>query len=148
MFLERQQRIFCDEFLELFLLHLDFRGIKKEYNLDYNSFSINMNSPSHYHEAMEQSFREMEFANYNALKDDTNFSKTFLIKRYLAWSEKDFEDNKKGFDEDKRYFPEPPAEPGMEGMGGSNDTGGSFNSPMLNNEPENPVDERLDEPEI
>jgi hypothetical protein len=142
MFLERQQRIFCDEFLELFLLHLDFRGIKKEYNLGYNSFSINMNSPSHYHEAMEQSFREMEFANYNALKDDTNFAKTFLMKRYLSWSEKDFEDNKKGFDEDKKYFPDQPAESGMEGMGNMS---GPENPAMIDN---SPVEEEPVEPEI
>jgi hypothetical protein len=118
MFLERQQRIFCDEFLELFLLHLEFRGIKEEYNLDYNSFSINMNPPSHYHESMEQSFREQEFTNYNAIKDSPEFSKTFLMKRYLHWNEKDFEDNKKGFTQDKKYFPEPEPVPGIENVGG------------------------------
>jgi len=113
MFLERQQRIFCDEFLRLFLLHLEFRGIKKEYNLDYNSMSIEMNPPSNYHESMEQSFMEMEFANYNAMKDSPEFSKSFLMRKYLNWDEKDFEDNKKGHELDKRYFPQAEEATGM-----------------------------------
>lgn len=121
-FLERQQRIFSDEFLKLFLLHLEFRGMKNEYNLDYNSFSINMNPPSHYQESMEQGFREQEFANYNQLKDSTEFSKTFMIKKYLKWTEKDFDDNKKGFELDKKYFQQDNAPQ----MGGFNDQGGDM----------------------
>jgi len=128
MFLERQQRIFCDEFLELFLLHLEFRGIKKEYDLNYNSFSIKMNPPSNYNEAMEQSFRETRFSNYNALKDSPEFSKTFLMKRYLDWNEKDFDDNKKGFDLDEKYFPKQEPEEGefgeepIEGVSGEEES--------------------------
>ena len=124
-FLERQQRIFCDEFLELFLLHLEFRGLKKEYNLDYNSFSINMNPPSHYNEQMEQTFKEQEFANYNQLKDDPAFSKSYLIRKHLKWTDKDFAENKKGFDQDKKYFPQEKVEDTsyLSGMGAPGEAG-------------------------
>ena len=71
-----------------------------------------MNPPSNYNEAMEQSFRETRFSNYNALKDSPEFSKTFLMKRYLDWNEKDLKKKKKGFDLDEKYFPKQEPEEG------------------------------------
>lgn len=117
-FLERQQTKFCNELRDLFLLHLEFRGLKKQYNLSKDSFQINMPVPSHYKDAMEQAFKEQQFSNYNQLSNNPEFSKTFLIKRYLDWTDEDLKENKKGFKLDKKYFPAP--EEGMdteEGMG-------------------------------
>ena len=104
-FLERQQRKFCNELVELFLLHLDFRGIKKQYNLDVNSFAIRMNPPSHYKEQMAQGFLEQSFQNYNGLNQNAEFSKSYLVKKYLHWTEKELQENREGFKLDKKYFP-------------------------------------------
>ena len=104
-FLERQQRRMCNELVDLFLLHLDFRGFKKQYNLDKNSFAIRMNPPSHYKEQMEQGFLEQSFQNYNALNQNAEFSKSYLIKKYLHWTEDELKENREGFKLDKKYFP-------------------------------------------
>jgi hypothetical protein len=104
-FLERQQRKFCNDFVDLFLLHLDFKGFKKQYNLNSNSFTIRMNPPSQYKEQMIQGFLEQSFQNYNALCQNAEFSKSFLIKKFLHWTEEELEENREGFKLDKRYFP-------------------------------------------
>ncbi len=103
-FLERQQTLFCNEFRDLFLLHLDFRGLKQQYNLNINSFQIKMTPPSHYRKSMEQSFLELSFNNYNALSNNAEFSKYFLIKRYLGWTDDDLKANKEGFKMDKKLM--------------------------------------------
>lgn len=103
-FLERQQILFCNEFRDLFLLHLDFRGIKQQYGLNINSFQIKMTPPSHYRKSMEQSFLELSFNNYNALSNNAEFSKYFLIKRYLGWTDDDLKANKEGFKMDKKLM--------------------------------------------
>lgn len=104
-FLERQQRKFCNELVDLFLLHLEFKGYKKQYSLDKNSFAIRMNPPSHYKEQMEQGFLEQSFQNYNALCQNAEFSKSYLVKKYLHWTEEELEENREGFKLDKKYFP-------------------------------------------
>jgi hypothetical protein len=105
-FLERHQNKFTEELRNLFLLHLEFRGLKKEYKLTKNSFKIIMPSPSHYKDSMEQTFREQEFANYAQLSNNPEFSKSYLIKRYLNWTTEDLKENMKGFKLDKKYFPQ------------------------------------------
>jgi len=104
-FLERQQRKFCNELVDLFLLHLDFKGIKKQYSLTENSFTIRMNPPSHYKEQMHQGFLEQAFQNYNALCQNAEFSKSYLVKKYLHWTEDELLENREGFKNDKKYFP-------------------------------------------
>jgi len=110
-FLERQQKRFCKEFNDLFLLHLEFRGLKKEYELNKNSFNVHMNSPSHYKEQMEQNFLESRFNNYTTLSGNSEFSKVYLMKKYLRWNDDEIEENVKlkqkdkdlGFDEEGGY---------------------------------------------
>ena len=103
-FLERQQWLFCNEFRDLFLLHLDFRGLKQQYGLNTHSFQVKMTPPSHYRKSMEQAFLEQSFANYNALSNNAEFSKYYLIKRYLGWTDEDLKDNKDGFKLDKKFM--------------------------------------------
>jgi len=103
-FLERQQNIFCREFEDLFLLHLEFKGLKKQYKLNKGSFELKMTPPSHYRQSMEQAFLEQSFNNYNALSNNAEFSKYYLIKRYLKWTDLDLKDNKAGFKKDKQYL--------------------------------------------
>lgn len=104
-FLERQQRKLCNELVDLFLLHLEFKGYKKQYGLDENSLTIRMNPPSHYKEQMSQGFLEQSFQNYNALCQNAEFSKSYLVKKYLHWTEEELEENREGFKLDKKYFP-------------------------------------------
>lgn len=118
--LERQQNKFCIELRDLFLLHLEFRGLKKQYNLTKDSFKITMPAPSHYKDTMAQAFREQQFANYNQLSSNPEFSKYFLIKKYLEWTDADLKENKKGFKLDKKFFPAPDdgmGDTGAEDMG-------------------------------
>jgi len=122
-FLERQQGMFCKEFRDLFLLHLEFKGIKKQYDLDIDDITITMTPPSHYNEQMEQGFLEQSFANYNALSNNAEFSKYYLIKKYLKWTDEDIEENKKGFELDKEYGLAPEVDE-FGGMGGEEGMGG------------------------
>jgi len=99
-FLERQQHKFCKSLEETFLLHLDFKGLKKQYNLTEESFSIRMNPPSKYKEQMEQNFLESRYNNYMALADREEISRYFLMKNFLKWNQEEIEENKKGMEMD------------------------------------------------
>ena len=124
-FLERQQNKFCREFLDLFLLHLEFKGMKKQYSLDNKSFNITMNSPSHYKQQMDQMFVETEFNNYTTMADREEFSKYFLVKKYLHWDDEDMKANKNGFAKDKTFKLTATEEEGDEGKGeGKGEEGG------------------------
>jgi len=105
-FLERQQARICNEFEELFLLHLEFKKIKKQYELNRNKIKIFMNPPSHYKDQMEQAFLEQKFSNYNNLSGDETFSKTFLMSKYLQLTDDEIKQNAEGFKKDKEMFPE------------------------------------------
>jgi len=100
-FLERQQDKFCKELTKMFLLHLEFKGLKQLYELDEKKIKISLNSPSNYKEQMEQNFLESRYNNYQALADRTEISKYFLMKRFLKWSEDDIQENVKGLKKDK-----------------------------------------------
>ena len=129
-FLERQQRKFSNELVDLFLLHLDFRGIKKQYNLNSNSFAIRFNPPSHYKEQMAQGFLEQSFQNYNALCQNAEFSKSYLVKKYLHWTEEELIENKDGFKLDKKFFPSDEVLDGVDTFGKSGLPPGSLSMQM------------------
>jgi len=117
-FLEKQQMQFCKEFRDLFLLHLEFKGMKKEYGITKNKVSITMSSPSHYREQMAQQFLAQRFDNYNALANNEEMSKYYLMKKYLKWDETEIKENAEGIQKDMEYgFREKPPEEG-EGGGG------------------------------
>lgn len=94
-FLERQQDKFTKNLEETFLIHLDFTGLKKQYNLTNKSFKIRMNPPSKYKEQMEQNFLESRYNNYMALADRDEISRVFLMKRFLKWSDDEIKENVK-----------------------------------------------------
>jgi hypothetical protein len=100
-YLEKQQSKFCKELEKLFLLHLDFKGLKGLYELDNKKIKINMTPPSNYKEQMEQNFLETRFNNYSSLADREEMSKYYLLKRYLKWSEEDILSNIEGKKKDK-----------------------------------------------
>lgn len=92
-FLERQQAKFCKEFVKLFLLHLELKGMKQQYELDGKKIKIRMSPPSNYREQMEQNFMESRFSNYTMLADRTEFSKYWLMKKYLKFSDDEIQAN-------------------------------------------------------
>jgi hypothetical protein len=100
-FLERQQGKFCHELTKLFLLHLEFKGLKREYDLSSKKIKVTLNPPSNYKEQMEQNFQESRYNNYQALADREEISKYFLMKRFLKWSDDDIEENVKGLKKDQ-----------------------------------------------
>ncbi|HRR49308.1 MAG TPA: portal protein [Bacteroidales bacterium] len=122
-FLEKHQKRFCDEFKDLFLMHLAFRGLKKQYGIEKDMLTINMVPPSHYKESLEQGFVEVRHSNYNALAGNQEFSKYFLMKKYLGWTDEEIEENIRCLKDKDKLF-QPPPEPGMEGEMGSEELGG------------------------
>ena len=123
-FLERQQNILTKELKKLFLLHLEFKGLKKQYGLEDTDFHIHMTAPSHYKESMEQGYLAQNFDNYNALSNNAEFSKYYLMKKYLHWNEDEINDNVKGLEKDKDLFGDTMNQFGGGEGGGGFDTGG------------------------
>lgn len=99
-FLERQQDRICSGLRDTFIIHLDFKGLRKQYNIQRDDLDVYMNPPSHYKEDMEQKFLEVSFSNYTALADREEFSRYYLMKKYLQWSEDEIKENKDGLDKD------------------------------------------------
>jgi hypothetical protein len=95
-FLERQQARICKDFTDMFLLHLEFKGLKQQYELTSKKISIYMNPPSKYKEQMEQMFNDSRFSNYQQLADRPEMSKYYLMKRYLKWGDEEIQANVEG----------------------------------------------------
>ena len=113
-FLERQQNKFTEELKTLFLLHLEFKGIKKEYDLGNNSFELKMNPPNQYKYQMEQQFLQQTFDNYQTMASNEEFSKYYMMKKYLKWNEDEIKDNAEGIEKDIELgFREGPDEGGF-----------------------------------
>lgn len=104
-FLEKYQQRVSDQLLELFLLHLSFIGYTKQYDLDSSKLRIKMTTPNNYINQINQSIRQQKFDNYNALSNNPEFPKTFLMRRYLDFDDDDLADIKNGWEDDKKYFP-------------------------------------------
>lgn len=119
-FLERQQNKFCREFTRLFLIHLDFRGLKDQYDLNEKKIKVTLNPPSNYKEQMEQNFLESRYNNYQALADRPEISKYYLMKHFLKWTDDDIQENVKGLAKDKE-----------KGFAEDEDMGGGFSDRRL-----------------
>jgi hypothetical protein len=112
-FLERQQTRFCDAFLKMFLIHLELKGMRKQYDIDEDKIRLLMTSPNQYRDHMKQKLLEQSFTNYQSLSREEEFSKYYLMKKYLGWNDDEIEANIEGFKKDKELRPEP--EPDEEG---------------------------------
>jgi len=102
-FLERQQGRFCKDLIDLFLINLKLKGLKKQYNLTNKNLKISFNSPSSYKEQIEQNNIEARFSNYQGIADREEFSKYFLMKKYMRLSEEDILENVEGMKMDIKY---------------------------------------------
>jgi len=104
VFLENQQDKFCRMLLKTFLIHLEFKGFLKQYGLDEYSLAISMNCPNSYRDQIEQKGRETKFNNYNMLVSNAEFSKTYLMKRFLDMDDDEIKLNAEGHKLDKELF--------------------------------------------
>jgi len=105
-FLERNQTRICNDLLKLFLLHLEFQGLKKEYELDKSKLAIVMTPPNNYKDQLNQQILQARMNNYSSLSNNSEFSKTFLMKEFLKWDDEMIKMNSEGFDDDKKYLPQ------------------------------------------
>jgi hypothetical protein len=101
-FLERQQSRFTTDLNDLFLKHLEFKGLKKQYSLNKKSFMIRFTPPSDYREQMYQNFIESRFNNYSTLADRPEFSIYYLMKKYLKWDDEEITENVEGMKMDTK----------------------------------------------
>lgn len=104
-FLERHQQRFCSMFTDIFLLHLEFKGLKAEYDIEHNKLNIVMTPPNNYKAQMHQTLLEAQVSNYQALSGSEEFSKTFLMREYLKWDDEKIQQNSDGFKDDDKYLP-------------------------------------------
>lgn len=102
-FLARNQRKFENEMTDLFLLHLEFKGLKKQYGLNRKKIKASLTPPSNYKEQMEQNFLESRFNNYSTLADRPEMSKYFLMKKFLKWDDQEIKDNVAGRKMDEKF---------------------------------------------
>ena len=89
----------------MFLIHLDLKGLKKQYDIDEHKIRLTMTSPNQYRDHMKQGLLETSFNNYNQLANNEEFSKYYLMKHYLKMTEDQIEANKNGFEKDKEMIP-------------------------------------------
>ncbi len=95
-FLERQQHKVCKDLTDMFILHLEFKGLKQPYEITSRKIEVTMNPPSKYKEQMEQMFTDSRFNNYQQLADRPEMSKYYLMKRYLKWDDEEIQANVDG----------------------------------------------------
>jgi len=100
-FLERQQNKFSKELTKTFLQHLEFKGLKKQYNLTEENIKVSMNPPSKYKEQMEANFQDTRFNLYQGMADREEMSRYYLMKKYLKWSDEEITKNVEGMKKDK-----------------------------------------------
>jgi hypothetical protein len=100
-FLERQQLKFARALKDLFLLHLELKGLKAQYGLEKDNIQIQFNPPSDYKEQMEQSLLETRHRNYSELAREKEFSKYYLMRKYLDWTDEEIKENVDGFKKDR-----------------------------------------------
>lgn len=104
-FLQRTQVKICRDLLDVFMIHLDFIGLKKQYELTKDKISIELTPPNNYTEQMNQLIIENDINNYESLANNEEFPKTYLMKKYLGYTEKDFKELQEYFEIDKKYLP-------------------------------------------
>lgn len=100
-FLERQQKKFSNVFRDIFLLHLSFKGLQEKYGLSKDNIKVEFNSPSDYKEQMYQQLLDTRFNNYLQLSNEPEFSKKWLMIKYLKLTEEQIKENAEMKKEDK-----------------------------------------------
>lgn len=102
-FLKKNQDRFTDALTDLFLLHLKFIGLAKEYELDRTKLRITMTAPNNYLDSMWQKEKQAKlenFDNFNRYVEAGYFSKYYLLKNVLKMSDDEINENIDGFIKD------------------------------------------------
>lgn len=100
VFLEEAQNDFCDTLTDCFLIHLDLKGLKKQYDLDKNKINITLNTPNNYRDQIKQNLLQSKFDNYMTLARQDEFSKRWLMKEYMNLSDEKIKENSDSFKKD------------------------------------------------
>lgn len=99
-FLKKHQDRFCDAFLDLFLLHLDFIGLKTQYEITKDTLKISMTTPNNYISLMHQNEVEQNWNNYRN-SDGEEFSKYWRMKKFLKYTDEEINEIVEGRQKDK-----------------------------------------------
>lgn len=99
-FLKKHQDKFCESFLDLFMLHLQFTGLKKEFGIRRDMLHISMTTPNNYIALMQQYEFDKNWENYSTT-DHPEFSKYWRMKRILKLTDEEIEENIKFLQKDK-----------------------------------------------
>lgn len=99
-FLKKTQDKFCESFLDLFLLHLDFIGLSTEYEITKAKLNITMQPPNNYIQQMQQNEIDQKWANYDK-SDHEEFSKYWRMKKFLGMTDEEIRENAEGLKRDR-----------------------------------------------
>lgn len=99
-FLKYHQDKFSEAFLDLFLLHLNLKGIKKEFNIKRSKLYCEMTVPNNFISQMNQLEQETRWSNYNSSNSE-EFSKYWRMKKYLKLTDEEILANSTGFKKDQ-----------------------------------------------
>lgn len=102
-FLKKQQDNFTDALLDLFLLHLEFTGLKREYDLDRSKLNLTMTIPNNFLASMWQKEKEAKMGNFDKYAQYIEagyFSVYYLLKNVLCMSDDEIKENVDGFIKD------------------------------------------------
>ena len=74
-------------------------------DIDINKINVTMTPPNDYKQQMAQMALETQMNNYTNISNNAEFSKTFLMKKYLKWDDDMVKENAEGFKDDAKYLP-------------------------------------------
>lgn len=72
--MKKHQDKFCEAFLDLFLLHLDFIGYSTQFNITKSKLNVTMTVPNDFISRMQQNELSQRIENYDRF-DKEEFSK-------------------------------------------------------------------------
>jgi hypothetical protein len=100
-FIERMQNKFERAFLHLFMQHLNFRGLKKKFDLSVNDFEIEFKLPSNYKEMVDLGEEQKRAETYLMLSNNEEFPKEWLMKRYMGLTDEEIEQMKQSLETER-----------------------------------------------
>jgi len=97
----RFQRHLASTIKETYITHLKLKGLWEEYKLKENDLNIYFNVPSHFAAVRDQQLLEIKTKNaQNLLQSSDNISKSYVIKKYLNWSDDEIKTNREWLKKD------------------------------------------------
>lgn len=91
-FLKKHQDKFSEAFLDVFMLHLEFKGLKKEFGIKRDMLQVSMTVPNDFIGSMKQVEFDRRWSNYDK-SDKPEFSKYWRMKRILKLTDEEIQEN-------------------------------------------------------